>query len=67
MSIRKEWGEVAPRWQVYFAVGDCARSVKEAVSLGGRVITGPRLVPETGTFAVLADSLDAVFVIFELP
>ncbi len=67
MSIRKEWGEWAARWQVYFSVGDCACSVKDAVSLGGRVITGPNLVPETGTFAVLADPLEAVFVAFELP
>ena len=67
MSIPKEWGTWAARWQVNFAVADCARGVSEAVSLGGRVITGPNRVPETGTFAVLADPLDAVFVIFELP
>ena len=67
MAIRKEWGEVSPRWQVYFAVGDCARTARQAVARKGRVVAGPIAVPEVGTFAVLEDPAEAVFVVFETP
>jgi uncharacterized protein len=65
MTIRKDWGEVAPRWQVHFAVEDCARTAQQAVALDGRVIAGPIAVPEVGRFAVLTDPSDASFVVFE--
>lgn len=67
MSIRKEWGEVAPRWQVYFAVDDCELAARQSAALKGRVIAGPIDVPGVGQFAVLADPSDAVFVVFERP
>jgi uncharacterized protein len=67
MSIREEWGEVSPRWQVYFAVDDCDRVTKEAAALKGRVIAGPTAVLEVGRFALLADTSDAVFAIFQAP
>ena len=67
MAIRKEWGEVSPRWQVYFAVEDCSRTARQAADLQGRVIAGPIAVPEVCTFAVLADASEAVFVILEAP
>ena len=67
MSIRKEWGEVSPRWQVYFAAEDCGRAAQQAVALGGCVIAGPTDVPEVGRFAVLADPSEAVFAVFQAP
>jgi len=67
MRIRTEWGVVTPRWQAYFAVADCAETVRRARALGARVITGPNTVPDSGTFAVLADTEDAVFCVLQLP
>jgi len=67
MSIRKEWGAVSPRWQVYFAVEDCDRAAREAAALKGRVIAEPTDVPEIGRFAVLADTSDAAFAVFQAP
>jgi uncharacterized protein len=67
MAIRKEWGEVAPRWQVSFAVDDCDATARQAAALKGCVIAGPVAVPKVGTFAVLADPSEAIFVIFEQP
>jgi predicted enzyme related to lactoylglutathione lyase len=67
MSIRKEWGTVPPRWQVYFSVADCDRAVREGRGLKGRVIAGPKDVPEIGRFAILADTSDAVFAVFQPP
>ena len=66
MSIRKEWGDgVIARWQVYFAVADCARSVATARTLGADVYTGPNLVKGFGRFAVMADPEGAVFCVVE--
>jgi len=67
MSIRKERGEVRPRWQVYFAASDCGRAAQRAAALGGRVITGPTQVPDVGAFAILADPSGAVFAVFQAP
>ncbi len=67
MSIRKEWGQVLPRWQVYFSVEDCGRAAQQAAALRGRVIAGPVGVPEIGRFALLADPSDAVFGVFQAP
>jgi predicted enzyme related to lactoylglutathione lyase len=67
MGIRKEWGEVAPRWQVYFAVEDCARAAQQAAALKGRVIAGPIDVPGIGRSAILADPSGAVFAVFQAP
>jgi uncharacterized protein len=67
MSIPGGWGAVSPRWQVYFSVADCDRAAREAADLKGRVITGPVEVPEIGRFAILADTSDAVFGVFQAP
>jgi uncharacterized protein len=67
MRIPGEWGAVSPRWQVYFSVADCDRTAQEAAGLEGRVITGPIEVPEIGRFALLADTSDAVFGVFQAP
>lgn len=67
MSIRKEWGEVAPAWNVYFTVEDCERTVRRARDLGGHVITGPNAVPGFGRFAVILDAEGAAFDVVELP
>ncbi len=65
MTIREEWGETPCRWQVYFAVNDCAHAAREATALGGRVVAGPITVPDQGRFAVLEDPWEAVFVAWE--
>jgi hypothetical protein len=67
MSIPASWGAVPPRWQVYFAVPDCDRAAREAAGLKGRVVTGPTEVPEIGRFAILADTSDAPFGVFQAP
>jgi predicted enzyme related to lactoylglutathione lyase len=67
MSIPTEWGAVSPRWQVYFSVADCDRATREAAGLKGRVVTGPTELPEIGRFAILADTSDAPFGVFQAP
>jgi hypothetical protein len=67
MSMRREWGDVSPRWQVYIAVADCARAAEQAAALQGSVIAGPMDVPEVGRFALLADPCGAVFAVFQAP
>lgn len=67
MSIRREWGDVSPRWQVYFAVPDCARAAEQAAALQGSVIAGPIDAPDVGRFALFADPAGAPFAVFEAP
>jgi predicted enzyme related to lactoylglutathione lyase len=67
MTIRKEWGEVAPVWNVYFGVRSCDEAAKATRELGGCVIVEPRTVPGSGRFALFADPADAGFDVFELP
>jgi hypothetical protein len=64
---RNEWGASSPRWQVYFSVPDCDGAVREARALQGRVLSGPTDLPEIGRTAILADTSDAVFALFQPP
>ena len=54
-----------PHWLAYVSTPDCAATVKKAVELGGKVLKERTDVPETGTFAVLADPQGAVFAIYQ--
>lgn len=65
MSIREEWGEVAPVWNVYFAVADCDEAARKVEQLGGCVIVAPRTVPGSGRFAPFTDPAGAGFDVFE--
>lgn len=53
-------------WTPYFSVEDCDATVKKIESLGGRLIMGPKDVPDTGRFAIVADPQGAVFAIMKM-
>lgn len=57
MQMPDELGDVPPHWMVYFAVGDCDRSVDQTAALGGRIQVPPTNVEGVGRFAVLQDPL----------
>lgn len=54
-----------PHWLAYVSTPDCRATADKAVALGGKIIKEPTDVPETGTFAVLADPQGVVFAIYE--
>lgn len=58
---------VHPRWLNYVRVENTAASVAKAVALGGRVLVAPRLEPDGGTVALVADPLGAPFGLLEWP
>lgn len=60
----KESG-VGSHWMPYVAVYDADATVRQAVSLGGRVRMGPREVASIGAWAVIADPQGAVVGVFE--
>jgi len=51
-------------WVMYVAVPDLDASVRQAVSLGGRVYVQPQDIPTMGRFAVLGDPQGATFALF---
>jgi len=66
MEIQKEWGDMPSYWMVYFSVADCDRSVKQAKSLGAKVVVEPMDIPTIGRFATLQDPQGATFSIIKL-
>ena len=65
LQIQPIWGEVPPKWTVYFAVADFETSKAGAEEAGGRAITPPIAVPGVGRFVYLHDPQGAVFAILE--
>ncbi len=61
---QKEQG-VPPHWLPYVAVEDADASVKQAVALGGEVLSPVTDVPEHGRMAVLKDPTGATFAIWQ--
>lgn len=54
-----------PHWLAYVSTPDCGATVDKAVALGGKILKEPTEIPETGTFAVLADPQGVVFAVFQ--
>jgi len=53
----------SPAWLAFFSVGDVDAATQTARQQGGRVLFGPRTVPDRGREAVLADPQGAIFAI----
>ena len=56
-----------PDWMNYIHVEDVAASIARVVSLGGRVLTEPKLDRHGGFVAIVADPLGAPFGLLEWP
>jgi predicted enzyme related to lactoylglutathione lyase len=55
----------APRWLAYVGVEDVHAAVAEAKSMGAKVLKDVTEMPETGTYAVLADPQGAEFAVYK--
>lgn len=47
-------------WMGYLTVDDVDRQVERVASLGGKVVAGPRDIPDVGRFAVISDPQGAM-------
>lgn len=54
-----------PHWIGYVSTPDCAATAAKAEQLGGKILKEPTEIPETGTFAVLADPQGVVFAVYQ--
>lgn len=54
-----------PHWLSYVGVDDIKASASRVAELGGSVLHGPVDIPNSGSFAVLADPQGAVFAIYQ--
>ncbi|GHJ15987.1 VOC family protein [Micromonospora sp. AKA38] len=52
-------------WITYFAVDDITRSTRQAVALGGELVTPPRYLPAAGTGAAVVDPFGAAFGLYQ--
>lgn len=52
-------------WITYFAVDDIEGSARQAVELGGELVTPPRYLPAAGTGAAVIDPFGAVFGLYQ--
>lgn len=50
-----------PSWMGYISTPDVDATVRQATSLGGKILTGPRDIPDIGRFAVIQDPQGAAF------
>lgn len=66
MAISKEMGDMPSTWMQYFAIDDCDKGADKVKALGGKVLDGPRDIPEIGRFAVVQDPRGAAFSIIKL-
>ena len=62
---RGENASLPPVWLVYFAVEDIDAAVKEALSRGGSVITGPKDAGGAGRFAALRGIAGEAFALWQ--
>ncbi len=53
-----------PHWLAYIQTPDVSGACERILSLGGQVLKEPQEIPNTGSFAVVADPQGAVFAIF---
>jgi predicted enzyme related to lactoylglutathione lyase len=55
MAVPNEAQGMPPAWGSYVTVDDVDARVARVESLGGKVLTAPRDIPNVGRFAVIAD------------
>ncbi len=53
--------DLSPHWLDYVRVPDAAATAAQVAALGGRILVAPRVEPDGGTIALVADPLGAVF------
>ena len=67
MEIGEDWpAEVPSNWAAYFNVEDADETVSKAEAAGGKLMEGPRDIPELGRFAFVSDPHGAPFAIIAL-
>jgi predicted enzyme related to lactoylglutathione lyase len=65
MTITPDAGPVPAHWMVYFEVDDAGAAVGKAGEIGGRCLVQPTEIPGMGSFAVIADPVNATFGVFQ--
>ena len=57
--------DLPPVWLSYVIVASLDKSLEECTSLGGKVISGPKIMGGHGTYAVIQDPAGANLALFE--
>lgn len=54
-----------PHWHLFITVEDADQTAQQAKTLGGKVLMGPKEIPEVGKIAVIQDPQGAVICIHQ--
>lgn len=65
LSMESQAAAVPPHWISSVHVNNVDETVRKATSLGGRLVTGPQDIPQTGRYAVIEDPHTAKIAIFQ--
>jgi len=66
MQITDNMGPIPSNWMVYFGAENADATAKAVTDGGGKVVDGPRDIPEVGRFAVATDPQGAPFAFIQL-
>lgn len=62
---RGENANLPPQWLIYINVEDLDRSIAGCITLGGKVVAGPKEMGNQGRFCVIQDPAGAVAALFQ--
>lgn len=58
-------GDLPAQWLVYIIVKNLDESIQKCLAFGGKVVSGPKGMGDTGRFCVIRDPAGAVAALFE--
>ncbi|MFQ5604982.1 MAG: VOC family protein [bacterium] len=57
--------ELPAQWLIYITVQNVQKSADNCVTLGGKILSGPKSIPGHGSYCVIQDPAGAVAALFE--
>jgi len=66
MEMSEDWGDMPPRWMVYFSVADIVATADKAQVLGGTLIVPPFTAGDVGIMSVIQDPQGGIFTAIQM-
>jgi predicted enzyme related to lactoylglutathione lyase len=66
LQMTKDMGDMPAMWAIYLAVANLDDSLGKVKELGGKVEFGPMTIPDTGSFAMVGDTVGGHFYLIRM-